>query len=375
MLVRYLGFLLLVSVLGCSGDTPAPWHDEGGYRWRELAVPRQGRDGFTRVSSSRTGIDFANGATDQQLVENRHLAHGSGVTLGDVDGDGVTDIYLGRIDGPNRLYRNLGNWRFEDITDSAGVAAADRYTTGVTLADVDGDGDLDLLVTALGGPNSLFVNDGSGMFSERTTEAGLASDRGSTTMTLADVDGDGDLDLYIANYKVSTMLDVLSPEERAFDNVVRKVGDRYEIAPRFRKDYRVEVREDLDMVIRTQRADPDWFYLNDGTGNFEQVPFTAGRFRDEDGAPLTAAPDYFSLSARFYDVDLDGDPDLYVCADFEDPDQFWINDGAGTFHAVSSVALRTASNSAMAIDFSDVDLDGDIDFFVADMLSIELKRR
>jgi hypothetical protein len=297
------------------------------------------------------------------------------VTLGDVDGDGRVDIYLGKTDGPNVLYRNLGDWRFEDITERAGVAADDRFTTGVVFVDVDGDGDIDLLVLSLGGTSSLFLNDGTGVFTEKTEGAGLESGFGSTTATLADVDADGDLDLYVANYRVRRVEDVYAPADRTFERTLRKVGDRWEVAPNFREYYRVRIREDLGAVVRTQRAEPDLFYLNDGSGTFQRVPLTSGRFLDEDGKPLRADLEYFDLSARFYDLDDDGDQDLYVAADFEDPDQVWINDGTGTFRAVPSLALRTTSNSAMAVDFSDVDRDGDTDIFEADMLSRDKRRR
>jgi len=309
------------------------------------------------------------------MRQNRHLAHGSGVALGDFDGDGLVDIYLARIEGPNALYRNLGNWRFLDVATERGVAAPERFSTGAAFADVDGDRDLDLLVTALGGPNALFVNDGLGYFTERGAEAGLTSDRGSTTMTLADVDGDGDLDLYVANYKVLTALDVFAPRDRSFDRVVERVGGRYRVAARFQRDYRVQVREDLGIVVRMQRADPDWFYLNDGRGRFERIPLTSGRFLTQDGRALAEEPELFSLVAAFRDVDGDGDPDLYVCNDFEDPDELWINDGTGRFRAAPALALRNTSNSSMAADFSDVDRNGDLDIFVADMLSRDPVRR
>src|SRR5437773_9447901 len=154
------------------------------------------------------------------------------------------------------------------------------------VADVDGDGKLDLLVSTLGGGVALFMNDGHGGFTERTAEAGLGGRTGSMTMTLTDVDGDGHLDLYVANYKTRSAMDVYPPQERQFDQVVRDLGHHhFEVVPKFRKDYRVVDRPEYNLVSMQQRADPDAFYLNDGTGRFTLVPWTAGRFRDEHGKP------------------------------------------------------------------------------------------
>src|SRR5205809_5182361 len=111
------------------------------------------------------------------------------------------------MESGNRLYRNLGGWRFADITDQAGVRCAGQDSTAAVFADVDGDGDLDLLVNSLGGGTRLFLNDGKGHFTEATKEAGLASTSGSMSMALADVDGDGDLDLYVANFRPTTIRD------------------------------------------------------------------------------------------------------------------------------------------------------------------------
>src|SRR5437867_12736851 len=133
-----------------------------------------------------------------------------------------------------------------------------RLSTGAVFADVDGDGDLDLLVSTLGGGVTLFLNDGHGVFTERTASSGLASHSGSMTMTLTDVDGDGHLDLYVANYKARSAMDVYSPQERAFDQVIRDVGrHHYEVVPKFRKDYRVVDRPEYNLVSMQQRADPD----------------------------------------------------------------------------------------------------------------------
>src|SRR2546426_9693383 len=364
---------------GCrDAASPAPgWHDEAGYRWRELSVPRGGQPGFAELPPSQTGIRFTNAVTLDSALWNRHLAQGGGVALGDVDGDGRPDVYLTSNEGSNVLYKNLGGWRFEDITARAGVALAGRHSTGAVFADVDGDGDLDLLVSTLGGGVALFLNDGHGVFTERTAEAGLASHAASMTMTLTDVDGDGHLDLYVANYKTRSAMDVYPPQERAINQVVHEVGHHhFEVVPKFRQDYRVVDRPEYGLVSMQQRADPDGFYLNDGTGHFTLVPWTGGgRFRDEAGKPLATVPEYFALSAKFTDLDGDGAPDLYVCNDFEDPDFLWLNDGKGTFRAAPRLALRNTSNSSMGVDFSDVDRDGHVDIFVADMLGRGPRRK
>src|SRR5207245_9553545 len=144
---------------------------------------------------------------------------------------------------------------------------------------------------------ALLVNDGHGLFTERTTDAGLASRSGSMTMTLTDVDGDGHLDLYVANYKARSAMDVYPPQERAFNQVVRQVGKRFEVLPKFQKDYRVVDRPEYGLVSMQQRADPDGFYLNAAKEHFTLVRWTSGRVREETGPPLAAAPAYFRRAA------------------------------------------------------------------------------
>ena len=141
---------------------------------------------------------------DASAAENQIRQNGSGVALGDVDGDGLCDIYLCRLEGHNVLYRNLGHWRFEDITARAGVACPGQLSTGCAFADVDGDGDLDLLVNGIGAGTRLFLNTGHGVFTE-SARSGLRGGTGSMSLALTDVDGDGDLDLYVANYRTNTI--------------------------------------------------------------------------------------------------------------------------------------------------------------------------
>src|SRR6185295_11407183 len=139
-----------------------------------------------------------------------------------------------RTEGCSALYRNLGDWKFKDITSSAGVGACDRHSTGATFADIDGDRDLDLVLLATNGPNAIFVNDGHGVFTEHRDLGLDPSGRGGTTIAMADVDGDERLDMYVANYKPFSVDDSVPPQRRAFNQMVRQVGkDKYEVTPEF----------------------------------------------------------------------------------------------------------------------------------------------
>src|SRR5207247_1607882 len=150
-----LAVVLLVTLCGIA--LGLDWEPGRGYRSAALATGRAGKPGFTRLDPAVTGITFSNHLAHAAAADNRILENGSGVALGDVDGDGWCDIYFCRLEGANMLYRNLGNWKFEDITSKAGVACPDQYSTGAVFADVDGDGDLDLLVNAIGGGTRLFL--------------------------------------------------------------------------------------------------------------------------------------------------------------------------------------------------------------------------
>lgn len=143
------------------------------------------------MESGTTGIRFENSVSDSLLLGNRILGQGAGVALGDVDGDGLVDVFLGRTEGCSALYKNLGNWKFEDITKSAGVGACDRHSTGAAFADVDGNGTLDLILLATRGPNAIFLNDGKGHFTEHHDLGLDTTGRGGTTVAMADVDGSG----------------------------------------------------------------------------------------------------------------------------------------------------------------------------------------
>ena len=358
---------MLLLGTGCgSQEAPQPrWHGEGGHRWQALEVGAESEPGFEAVDASDTGVGLVNTLSEEAFISNRHLANGSGVAIGDVNGDDWPDLYVARLEGANALYLNQGGFRFSAVDSLGGAALDGEFSTGAALEDIDGDRDLDLLVTTLGGPNAVFRNDGRGHFTQY--EAGLHSGEGSTTMALADVDSDGDLDLYVGNYKRLALRDSLPPDQITFNKMVERTGQGdYQVVPRFQDEYRVEIIG--SQLLRLEYAEPDRFYLNDGTGRFKEVSMTNGTFRKADGAPLEEAPRDWTLMVRFQDMNGDGAVDLYVCNDFESPDHVWLGDGAGRFRAVDPLALRKTSHATMAVDFTDLDRDGSTDFFLADML-------
>ena len=366
---------LATIAAGCGPRPTPPWHQDAGYRWRDLDISG-GSPGFTALDGNRTGIRFQNEVAEKELIGNRQLGQGAGVALGDVDGDGLVDVFLARTDGCSALYRNLGNWHFDDITKAAGVGACGRHASGGTFADVDGNGSLDLVLLATTGPNAIFLNDGKGRFSEHRDLGLDSTGRGGTTISLADIDGSGRLALFVANYKPYSVDDTIPPQERVFDQMVRKVGpDKYEVNPAHRKEYKLVMRPDLGGLRLTQRAEPNELYLNDGQGHFTAAPIASSRFRDTAGVALKEAPESFALTAKFADLNGDGAPDLYVANDFEDTDELWINDRHGNFRRSGWRAQRQLSNASMGFDVGDVDGDGRPDLFVLDMLASDSHRR
>lgn len=337
------------------------------HRATELRVPASGKTFLTRLAAANTRIVFTNFLSEAKSLENSLLTAGAGGAAGDFDGDGWCDLYLCGTEKPNALFRNLGNWKFENVTEASGLRGANLLSSGATFEDVDGDRDLDLLVNSIGGGTQLFFNDGKGRFQE-STNSGLLRRFGSTSMALADVDGNGTLDLYVANYATTKIED--RPNAR-FDTktvdgriIITAIDGVPTTSPELTNRYFV----DAGKVVR-ERGEPDVLYLNDGHGRFKVVSWTDGSFLDEQGKPWQT-PDYdFGLSVMFRDMNGDLAPDIYVCNDLFPPDRIWVNDGRGKFRAMSNLAVRNTCRFSMGIDFADIDRDGYEDFFVVDMLS------
>ena len=181
-----------------------------GRRGVELANLEEAKPGahrFELLEPSVTHVDFKNLVTERSGAANRVLYNGSGVAVGDYDGDGLPDVFFCGLETDSRLYRNLGSWRFVDATLAAGLEVKGVSHRGATFSDLDGDGDLDLLVSSVSSGVTMFRNQGKGEFESGVAIEGRVRNAASTTMTLADIDGNGSLDLYVANYRPSDIRD------------------------------------------------------------------------------------------------------------------------------------------------------------------------
>src|SRR5436190_4825931 len=258
---------------------------------------------FELLDSARTGIAFVNAVPETpqfNIVNYLYYYNGGGVAVGDVNGDGLMDLYFSSNLGSNRLYLNRGDYRFEDVTDRAGVSGPPGWKTGVTMADVNGDGHVDIYVCAVNyltmhGHNVLYVNNGDGTFADRTGEFGLEFEGYATQALFFDYDRDGDLDMYLLNNSTH--------------------GERTAV-------------EETRSGARNARVS-DRLYRND-RNHFVDVSTRAG---------LHDGIDY-GLGVVASDLNGDGCPDLYVANDFQENDYLYINGCNGTFR--DSVASKTA---------------------------------
>ncbi|XLS28756.1 VCBS repeat-containing protein [Flavobacteriaceae bacterium M23B6Z8] len=298
---------------------------------------------FSLLPSDQTGIDFQNdiaNSKDFNIFKYRNFYNGGGVAIGDINNDGLADLYLTANMGDNKLYLNKGNFSFEDITDKAGVAGNKPWSTGVTMVDINQDGLLDIYVCNAGNMegdnhnNQLFVNQGDLTFVEKATEYNLAESGFTTHASFFDYDKDGDLDVYILNNSNIPVSSLGYAEQR-------------------------EVRaQDWENVPEIFRGVGDMLLRNDN-GKFVDVSEEAGIYGSLIG---------FGLGVMITDFNNDLYPDIYVSNDFYERDYLYLNNQDGTFTEDIKNWTSHLCLSAMGVDVADINNDGLNDIFITDML-------
>jgi hypothetical protein len=351
--------LAALALTAWPAEPPAP-----GVSAVTLKIPATGRTGFTLLDPKRTRVTFTNTLDEWASATNRVLNNGSGVAAGDFDNDGRVDLFFCSLNQQNRLFRNLGHWQFKDVTGEAGLQFPALFYRAAVFADVNSDGWLDLLAGSASRGVFCFLNDQRGHFTDATAEANTASPFANETLALADIDGNGTLDLYVCNNR--------NDDIRDWPRVpVTFVNRKPTVPPELRHRITLEGGKILET------GEQDILYLNDGRAHFRSVSFTNGAFFDPREQALTSIPLDWGLAAAFRDLNNDGAPDLYVCNDYWTPDRLWINGGRGRFKEIDSLALRKIPSSSMGADFADINRDGHVDIFAVDMLSrsSEMRRR
>jgi len=325
-LVRRLALPMLLCLAACGDSEPTartrvPDAVLRGVRFEEGA----------EAAGIRFRMGFLPGEQGETFKVNFY-DHGCGVAVADVDGDRDEDLYFCNQLGPNALYLNDGTGRFTDVTARAGVALADRISVAAAFADVDGDGDQDLFVTTTRGGNVLFRNRGDGGFEDVTGAAGLDLVAHSGQPTFFDADRDGDLDLLVTNTAAWT-------------------NQTYEEAGRYWQGG-TTLAELVESPPEHNR-----FYKNRGDGTFEDATTASG-----------LAGTGWNGDAAVFDADEDGDSDLFVCNMFG-RSTLYANDGKGRFSDVTAERLRRTPWGAVGAKAFDYSGDGRLDLFVVDMHS------
>ena len=374
-LATLFSLLTLVSIASAAGAEPANidvvlarHHDPDLVKATPLEqATSEGNRRFTELSPQQTGVEFVNRLKSEHNIP--FLNTGAGVALGDYDNDGWCDIYLLSTDSKNRLYRQTGALTFQDVTEQAGVDGGEAWSRGASFADVDNDGDLDLYVCNTEAPNLLYVNQGDGTFQEAAQRYGLAHAAASIMAYFADYDRDGDLDVYVLTYQAlkNKMSDVLLAGVEPPRDTVKTVEEMRLTPPTPQQLAGGTIPEShrekyaLSQVYDGQRAlvmvgQRDVLFRNNGDGTFTDVTESTGLI------------DYgLGLSATWFDYDDDGWLDLHVANDYQTPDRLYRNTGDGKFEEVLADTLPHTTWFSMGADAADINNDGLLDLLVADM--------
>ena len=297
---------------------------------------------FTELSSTTTKIEFINLLQENELLNyfnTKYIYNGGGVAVGDINNDGLADIYFSSNIFSNKLYLSKGNFVFEDISAKAGVEASRGFKTGVAMADLNNDGFLDIYVCRSNHPDSLvrsnlvYINNKDLTFSEQSHMMGLEDHSYSTQTAFFDYDKDGDLDIYLVNHPID-----------------------FDLATRVRFKYDAN----KNLIRQTTPDKPsysDKVFRNEGNGIFKDVSKQAGIWNSG-----------FGLSASVIDINNDTYPDIYVANDFIEKDFLYVNNKDGSFTDQLDSYFRHTSQNSMGTDVADFNNDGLEDLIAVDML-------
>ncbi|WP_405205040.1 VCBS repeat-containing protein [Aquimarina sp. LLG6339-5] len=287
---------------------------------------------FDKVTSEVSNVSFQNTLVPTEelnILDYLYYYNGAGVAVGDINKDDLVDVFFTSNQGENKLYLNKGNFQFEDITDKAGVIGHSDWNTGTTMADINGDGYLDIYVCAvvglqgLEGKNELFINNGDNTFTEKASEYKLDFQNYSTSAAFFDYDNDGDLDMYLLNHAIHT--------QNSFGRASLRIN---------------RSSESGDKLLR-----------NDGKV-FTDVSVEAGIFGGGNG---------YGLGIATADFNNDGYTDIYVSNDFHEDDYYYINNTDGTFSESLKEKFGHTSRFSMGNDVTDINHDGYPDIITLDM--------
>jgi len=295
---------------------------------------------MTLLTPGETGIDFSNTLYEDEnlnILSFEYFYNGAGVGIGDINNDGLPDIFFGANMTGNRLYLNKGHLKFEDITAAAGFKSAGKWATGVSMVDVNQDGLLDIYV-CYAGPladpnlraNELYINNGNNTFTESAKAYGLDDTGHTVQAAFFDYDADGDLDVYL----LTNIMDQTGP------NVIRPKR------------------------VHGEMINTDRLYRNNGNNTFTDVSKEAG---------ITI--EGYGLGVSIQDINRDGRPDIYVSNDYLSNDLLYVNNGDGTFTDHMAQYFKHTSYSAMGNDVADFNNDGYLDVMAVDMLPPDNKRQ